>query len=273
MKKWALIGAILVVVVGAILFFSLSNLGPIIKKAVNTYGPKVTKTSVNLQDVRVSIFSGRVKLRGFRLGNPKGFTSPQAMQVASVFVDVDEASVTRDPIVIDRIELLRPEITYEKKGGKDNFQTILANINRAVGSSGRAGQPAEEQGGGRKLLIKDFIVKGATVNLAMSMLAGQTVTTTLPDIHLKDIGKETNGAPAALAFKEVFSALYQKVTSPAVSDALNQRLRALGIQSGALGEQLKQAGGKATKQLDTAHEDIKKEVGSVTDKMKGLLGK
>ncbi|MBW2109335.1 MAG: hypothetical protein JRI36_11830 [Deltaproteobacteria bacterium] len=273
MKKWLVIGAIVVAVVVGLLVIGVSNLGPIIKNAVNTYGPKVTKTAVNLQDVKVSIFSGRVQLRGFRLGNPTGFKSPEAMQVVSVFVDVDEASVTQDPIIIDRIEVIRPEITYEKKGGKDNLQTILANIHRAVGSSRKAREPAAGKNSGKKLLIKDFIIKGATVNLAVPMLAGQAVTASLPDIHLKDIGKRTNGAPAAEVFKEVFSALYQKITSPAVSDTFNQGLKALRSKTGAIGEGLKKAGGDAATQLDTAQQDIKKEMGSVTDKMKGLLGK
>jgi len=48
-----------VVVVVVFLVVGISNIGPIIKKAVNTYGPDITKTAVRLGDVDVSVFSGR----------------------------------------------------------------------------------------------------------------------------------------------------------------------------------------------------------------------
>jgi hypothetical protein len=69
MKKWILIGAgAVVVIVVVILVLAVSNLGPIIKSAVNTYGPNITKTDVRLGDVDVSIFSGQAQLKDFFLG-------------------------------------------------------------------------------------------------------------------------------------------------------------------------------------------------------------
>jgi len=58
MKKWIYIGIGAIVVVVAIIIFGLSNLGPIIKRAVNSYGPEITKTELHVDDVGVSIFSG-----------------------------------------------------------------------------------------------------------------------------------------------------------------------------------------------------------------------
>lgn len=63
----------------ALVFFTLSNLGPLVKKTVNTVGPKITKTNVEVADVSISIFFGEAKIKGFLLGNPKGFQTDQAM--------------------------------------------------------------------------------------------------------------------------------------------------------------------------------------------------
>ena len=63
MKKWVLIGIGLLVIVVIVLVVGISNLGPIIKKAVNTYGPKITKTEVRLGDVDVSLFSAKARLK------------------------------------------------------------------------------------------------------------------------------------------------------------------------------------------------------------------
>jgi uncharacterized protein involved in outer membrane biogenesis len=157
----------------ALILFGLSKIGPLIKTAVNTYGPPITKTEVRLGDVGISIFSGEAKLKDLFLGNPKGFKTPQAMTVGSIFVDVDEKSLTKDTIIIDKVEVVRPQITYEKASGTDNFQTILNNVKSATGPGTTTKKPAEEKSGGKKLLIRDFIIKDGKVNLSMTALAGR----------------------------------------------------------------------------------------------------
>ncbi|MBN1841533.1 MAG: hypothetical protein JW883_04515 [Deltaproteobacteria bacterium] len=266
MKKWILIGGGVVIFIIIFLVVGISNLGPMIKSAVNTYGPRITKTEVRLADVSVSIFSGEANLKDFYLGNPKGFKSPKAISVGSIHVDVDEGSVTGETIIIDKIEVVRPEVTYEKLRGTDNFRTILNNVKSTVDPGEPSKKQPQKEGEGKKILIRNFIVSDGKVNLAMSVLAGKTVSASLPDIHLKDIGKKKNGASPAEAFEEVFAALYENIISPAVTDTLNQGLKALGSNIGI-------AGDRAKKQLETAGEDAKKEVEAVTDKVKGLFGK
>ncbi len=65
MKKWIYIGIGAIVVVIAIIIFGLSNLGPIIKQAVNSYGPEITKTELHVDDVGISIFSAEAKIKRF----------------------------------------------------------------------------------------------------------------------------------------------------------------------------------------------------------------
>ena len=268
MKKWILIGACaIVVVLVVIVILGLSNLGPIIKGAVNTYGPKITKTEVRLGDVDISIFSAEAKVKDFFLGNPKGFKSSQAMSVGSIHVNVDEKSLTSDTIVIDTIEVIRPDITYEKVRGMDNFQAILNNVK---GSSKQARTPKKEsgkEGQGKKLIIKNFIVREGKVDLTVSVgVTEKTISASLPDIHLKDLGKEKGGATPEEVFEKVFASLYKQITSPVVTDMLNKELKAMGMNLDTLG-------GAAGKQLETLKAGDKEGAGSVTDKVKGLFGK
>ncbi len=255
------IGAIIVVVV--IIIFGLSNLGPIIKKAVNSYGPNITKTELHVDDVGVSIFSAEAKIKKFFLGNPDGFKTPSAMTVGSVLVNVDEKSLSSNTIVIDRIEVIRPEITYEKKGKIDNFNTILNNITQTSDSKKRS----KKEGTGKKLIIRDFILKEGNVNLELSVygLGDKKIDVPLPNLHLKDIGKKKNGASPAEAFKEVFAALYGKITSPAVTDVLNKQLNSYGVNLNSLGaDAIKQLEGRT----GIAEEGLK----DVGKKVKGILG-
>ena len=270
MKKWILIGACaVVIIVIVIVVLAVSNLGPIIKSAVNTYGPEITKTQVRLGDVDISLFSARAELKDFLLGNPKGFKSPQAMKVRSIYANVDKKSLAGNTIVIDRIEVVGPDITYEKESGTDNFQTILNNVKKSVdkGTPSEEGTAkSEKQEGGKKLLIRDFIVREGKVNLAVSTPLGEkTVSASLPDIHLKDLGKKGGGASPGKIFEEVIASLHEKITSPVVTDMLNKELKAMGTS-------LEAVSGTAKKQLETLKAGGQKGVGPIGEKLKGLLG-
>lgn len=267
MKKWIYIGIGAIVVVIAIIIFGLSNLGPIIKHAVNSYGPKITKTELHVEDVGVSIFSAEAQIKQFFLGNPAGFKTPSAMKVSSVLVNIDEKSLSGNTIVVDRIEVITPEITYEKIGKNDNFNTILKNITKTSDAEKPSKQEPEKEGAGKKLIIRNFIVKQGKVNLDLSVygMGDKQVSVPLPDIHLKDIGKKKNGASPAEAFKEVFAALYGTITSPAVTDVLNKQLTSIGVNLDSLGED-------AIKKLG---DTMGKEEGlnDIGKKVKGMFGK
>jgi len=251
MKKFIIVCAVVVVIIIAILVLTASNLGPIIKTAINTQGPKITKTEVSLSDVGISIFSGEAKIKDFHLGNPKGFKSPYAVSVGSVFVDVDETSLTGDTIIIDKIEVTAPEITYEKAAGTDNFKALLDNLKGTAATGKPAKKPAKEAtANGKKIMIRDFILTDGKVNLATTLLGGKSITASLPDIHLKDLGKETGGTSPAEAFEKIFAALRNNITSPDVTKALNESLKAMSKDIEAVGEDAK-------KQVKAAGEDIK----------------
>jgi uncharacterized protein involved in outer membrane biogenesis len=270
MKKWIFIGGGIVIVIIIVIFVvGISNIGPLIKTAVNTYGPGITQTAVSLEDVSVSIFSGEAKLKGFYLGNPKGFKSPEAMKVGSILVDVDEKSLMKDPMIIDRIEITRPEITYEKAKGTDNFRAIINNVQKTVGMGESPKEKSKEKGKGKKLLIRDFVVKDGRVTLTTAFLENlgkKSISAQLPDIHLKNIGGEKEGALPAKVSEEILAALYGKITSSAVTDSLNKELKALGTNLEGVTE-------GAKKQIESVVKGTKEERKKALDKVKGLFGK
>lgn len=244
MKKLLIIIAAALVILAAIIVIGASKLGPIIKTAVNTYGPQLTKTELRLGDVSVSLLSGTAKISDFFLGNPKGFSSPEAMKVGSIFIDIDEKSITGDTIIINTIEVIAPEITYEKTRRSDNFQAIANNVSSASGPKApkEESPKQEEKGPGKKLLIRDFVLKQGTVTLATTLSGGKTITARLPDIHLKNIGGQ--GASPQKVFGQILKTLQQQITSGSVKDALNQSLQELGTSLDSLGgEAKKQAEG------------------------------
>ena len=275
MKKWIFIGlGAIVVLLIVVVVVGISKLGPLVKMAVNTYGPKITDTELRVDDVGISIFSAEAKLKKFFLGNPTGFKSPSAMKVGSVYVDVDEGSLTKDTIIIKKIEVVGPEITYEKRGKTDNFKSILNNVQKNVPKGEPAKKEPAKEGPGKQLIINDFIIKNGKVNLAVEMPGGvlgeQEIKADLPDIHLKDIGKKKGGASPAEVAKEIFAALYGKITSPNVMGALNDQLKKLG---GVGIETIEKTAKEGLKGATDVVKGAEKDAGSVTDKVKGLFEK
>jgi len=263
MKKFIYIGIALAVIIAVVLVIGISNLGPIIKTAVNKYGPAMTKTDLRINDVSISLFSGEAKLKDFYLGNPKGFKSPEAMSVNAIYVNVDEKSITRDPIIIDRVEVVGPNITYEKVRRTDNFQTILSNVKRSADSadtskSSSSSEKPSKESTGKKLVIRDFIITDGKVNMDVDMQAGSSISASasLPKIHLKNVGEKSGGATAEEVFYIVFAELYDKLVSPAVTATLNKELKGL------------------TSRIPIEDGETKKSVEkTVNQTVKGLLGK
>ncbi|MDH3240044.1 MAG: AsmA family protein [Alphaproteobacteria bacterium] len=248
---------IIVVVAGAFIYLSI-NYSSIVKAGVESYGPQYTQTSVSLDGVKVSPFAGEVGLEEFLVGNPKDYKTSHAFKVREVKVSVDLSSLTADVIRIREIVIDSPDIIYELGGpAGSNLQTIQQNVAKASGpSTGAQAKPAS--GEGRKVTIDNLYIRKPKVALSAGVLAGKTIEVPVPDIHLKDIGKDGKGATMADATEKVMDELIAQVTKAAKDiniDAIKKQVEGLTKGTGDLTKGV----GDATK--------------GVTDGLKGMFGK
>ena len=223
MKKTLLITAgVLAAAILLAVALVVTRLDSIITKAINTYGPGITGTEIRIDDVRVSFLSGEATVTNFVLGNPKGYRSTHAAKAASISVDLDIGSLLQDTVVIKRIEVVRPDIIYEKRGGTDNFKTIARHAAKQAKETGLAGGEDGKEKPGKKLLIREFIVKGGHVTLYTPDLPLGTASAAIPDMHLRNVGGD--GAEPSAVFSRILAALYDRLTMPIVADTLNRSL-------------------------------------------------
>jgi hypothetical protein len=129
------------------------------------------------------------------------------------------------------------------------------------------GEKSENKSGGKKLLIRNLIVKDGKVNLSVAMLgAEESVSAALPDIHMKDLGKEEGGASPAKVFERIMALLYEQITSSAVIDILNKELEGL------LGTSLDELEGDVKRNLETLKEEKEEEIkDEIEERLKGLF--
>jgi len=192
----ALVAVVLLLVIGGVVTLTLT-LGSIVKKGVETVGPQITKTEMKLDSANISVFSGSGALKGFFLGNPDGYKTPSAVKVGEVAVGVSPRSVFSDKVRVTHVRVQGPEITFEGTlGTANNLSKILDNVNE-VASGGKGAAPAEQSGASRKLQVDDFLISGAKVHVSMTILAGQSMTVPLPEIHFTNLGTGPEGITAA----------------------------------------------------------------------------
>lgn len=252
MKK-LLIKIILVLVVLAIIgvVVAILCLDSIVKKGVETAGPMITQVDVKLEHASVSLVGGSAKLKGFFVGNPTGYKTDSAIKVGNVAVSLKPKSILSDKIIIESINVQAPEITVEGTPTKNNLTKIQENVN-GVASSGEAAQkkPGDSKPA-KKLQVTDLVISGAKVHFNSTLTLGKTMTLSIPDIHLTNLGTGSDGITPAELTKKVLDELMQRII-PALIEAASH------------------LGKDATKVLG---EEGKKNVESVTKGLKGLLKK
>jgi len=218
MKTLVKVVAVLFVVVLLVVVFAILNLDKGIKAAVENIGPKLTQSSVTLDDVELSLTSGEGSLRGLVVGNPSGFKSPSAFSLGEIFLSVDPESVTTDTIVLNSIRIVAPAITYESANGTTNLAQLQKNVEQAAGGSSRAATEEKGEGAEKKLIIRDLQITAGKLSYSNPLLGDKTVALALPDIRLTGIGEKSNGASAAEVVNQVLAAI-NKSAAGAVANA------------------------------------------------------
>ena len=223
MKKLLITAGIAAAAIAIAVFIVITRMDSLITKAINTYGPEIAGTEVRIDGVRVSFLSGRATITNFTLGNPKGFRSPRAMKVASVSVSLELPSLLSDTVIIRHLEIIEPDITYEKRGGTDNFQSIARHAEQKAKERGLVSGDGDEAKPGKKLRVREFIVNGGRVTLYTPDLPSGAASAAIPEMHLRNLGGK-DGAPPENVFSRILAALHDRLTAPIVADSLNRSL-------------------------------------------------
>jgi hypothetical protein len=214
MKKvlLALAALLLLLIVGGA-FWLQGNLDGLVQAAIGKYGSAMTGATVKVQAVKLKTIDGHGLLKGLLVGNPAGFKTPYAVKADTIELEVDVASLTKDVVLVKKIAVLAPEVIYEKGDARTNFDAIQANIAAYLG-------PAQNTGPGKKLIVQEFVIRGAKAQVSASFLNGQTVTVALPDITLRDLGKAKGGLTPGELGLEITNAVEKRLLSSVNMGAL-----------------------------------------------------
>ncbi len=215
-------------------WLALSQLNRLIKAGVEAEGPKITGTAVELERARVSIWSGDGSLRKLRIANPQGFSSPNALDLPDIRIDLDLDSLGDDLIIVRQLKISGAVLSAElSEDGRSNLKTILDHARQAVAQSERGAEhDGASDAGTKRFIIKEFQFLGGSVHvLAPALKLDESVQ--IPDLRLSNIGEQADGLTLADASLQLLE--------PIVGAALKQ---ARGEQFDAAVEAFKRKAGE-----------------------------
>ncbi len=236
--------AVLIVVTTIVVGLFLDS---IVKKGMETIGPKITQVSIKVDAVNLSLLNGSAKVKGLVVGNPEGYKTPQAISISSADVGVNPLSVFSDKIVVRSVLVEAAEITYEGGLGGNNLSKIMDNVNAIAKSGGPASTNTTAKAAnksGRKFEVDDLLITGAMVHVSLTGMGGRETTLPLPDIHLTNLGKNGAGITATDLTRCVLGA----ITTGAIKAVANATTD-IGNRAGNLGKDAGKAVGQGVNKI------------------------
>ena len=110
-------------------------------------------------------------------------------------------------IRVKEIALEGPVISYEIGAGGDNLTAIQRHIDAEVAKLAGPGSP--DKAPGRKFIVDHIYVRDASIRY------GDALSLSMPNVHLRDVGKKSNGASAGEVVKAVWGSIAGGATSVA----------------------------------------------------------
>lgn len=254
MKKIVL-GAILVLVVciGIGVFYLLSNLDDLVKKAIETYGSQATQTMVRVDSVKIELQKGAGAIRGLQVGNPAGYSTPNVFSLGEISTKV---GLSDDIIVIDHITVRAPEVFYEiNQAGQNNLDQLNKNIAATSSGSSKDSSPSGS-GPEPKIRIGKVLFVDGNIHAKVVPL-NKEYELKLPKVEMTNLGGKNGATPQQIA---------------------NQIIRELSTQAQAAAKKAgidqykKHLEGKVNEKMKEEEQKLREKIGSeTTDSLKGLL--
>lgn len=227
-----LIFGLLIVVVIVAIIYGNSIVGSAIEKA----GSQALGTNVSVNFVSINPFIGTASISEISISNPDGYSEKNAVELRGFSAEVDIASLFSDLVQVKELRIDEPLILLEQKNAVSNLLALYNNVSSRRSPSGNG----EFDGRQKKLVIDNLYINNASVRLVSPQFksAVSKLSVKLPDIHLKDIGKGSNGATIGQVAKMVIKEISDGAKNIDLTQFGTGALRQVGGQLGIDAEQL-----------------------------------
>ena len=253
-KKSALGIALFLIVCLVSMFFAFNF---IVHRTIETFGTKITGTSLDIDRVSIAILRGHAEIWGMVIGNPRQFKTSYAVTCRKISIDFDTESVFSPSFVIKEIVVEDPEVMYEGLGSESNINVLKKNM-ESIHSDKVDQDVSEKNCDVKKVVIDRLLIRRGQIHLSAGILTGEGMTIPLPEIEMKAKGKDNNGESVTYITRAVFNVVFRTIfTTVSSGDKLMQdaadvfsNILSKGVEgSNDSIETLKQAGSHGTEKV------------------------
>jgi hypothetical protein len=177
----------------------------VLKVALEQMGPSFFGASVDVQSVDVVPQEGRAVLRGLEVGNVPGYSTKYAFRIDDARIIVDPMTLTNDVVVIREIVLDVPRISYERGPRAINLLPILQKVEARLK---------------RRVVVERLEIRGGRILVTVTGAKGQGLTIELPNVLLRDLGRDKGGLTIRELVQLAASALEAKLPQKLLTELL-----------------------------------------------------
>ncbi len=264
LKKLAIIGFVLVIILGVTLHFVTPSL---VKTAVETSGTDALETNVAVENVSLSLFTSTAELNGLAIQNLDGFELPNLFTAKGIHLEVSPMSMMSSPVVIGAIVIDEPVFSLEAALTSTNLTRLLSQLSKKQS----APAPTEEKTESEPTELKIQVVRiiKPKVIVSQSAIGSDTDSLELDTIEIKDWETTTIGGVTFRILGEVVEAVAKKNKIPPALLALlkSDILNVEGLEN--LGGILEGVGELGTTVGDAAKDIVGEAVGGAVGEAVG----
>jgi len=259
-KLLKILAGILIVIV--ILFIALLIwLDGAIVSGFNSAAPTALGVPASLGDARILPVRGKLTLNNLHIGNPEGFKTAGLLDMSTLYIRYDTASILTDTIIINEITIDGLVVTYEKGLMDSNLGALLDLLSGEEKEEENADKKEEAEGekkAKKKVIIEKLMITHSQMKFSATGMMGAAIPIPLPAITLTDLGKESDGITVVQAIQKVLTAIAGS-TGTAIAGSgklIGQGMQAVGDGVGQAGQAIGNTANEAGKAVGDTLKNI-----------------
>ncbi len=196
-----------IIVISAIggLILSLS-IDSMVQSSLESTTAEVLNTSVDVEDVSISLLNGSGTITGFTIHNPEGFSDKPAAKMQEISIKMKVSSLLSDTVIVDEVRIQKPELYYEQKATGNNFDALTGSMGGSSSSD-------------TNLIVDYLLVENGQIALTADIGSEKSVMAEFSKIELEGIGRNSSNA-----MEQTIQQILKPVLEKALQEAATQGL-------------------------------------------------
>lgn len=204
-----LFGIIVIVALGALaLSFSIDGM---VKSELEDTAAEMMNTSVDVEDVSISLLDGSGTISGITIHNPEGFSERPAVKLQQIRIKINVSSLLADTVIANEVHIQTPELYFEQKASGNNFDALTANMEGSSSSD-------------TNLIVDYLLVANGTVMVTADIGEEESVKAEFAQIEIEGIGRSGNNTMEQ-TLRQILEPVLQKALQEAIEQGLMDKAK------------------------------------------------